>query len=58
MIALLRAGSDNTSRSALPHAPVVTEVEKPKVAAWKSLRGGVATTLHRLAWAIEPKVPR
>ncbi|TAP41735.1 hypothetical protein EYS21_18340 [Arthrobacter sp. S39] len=41
------------ARSALPDAPVVVEEESRSALGWRSLRGRIATALHRIAWAIE-----
>ena len=57
MMALFLAGSDNLSTSALPQAPTVVEESAPRSGAWHTFRGRTASALHRLAWAVEPKVP-
>jgi hypothetical protein len=56
MMALFLAGSDSLATSALPQAPTVTEERAPRSAAWSTFRGRTASALHRLAWAVEPKV--
>ncbi|BCW84044.1 hypothetical protein NicSoilE8_17170 [Arthrobacter sp. NicSoilE8] len=43
------------AQSALPEAPTVRHTPRSNAERWASWRGGLATTLHRLAWAIEPK---
>ena len=40
------------ARSALPNAPVVREKEQLDQR-WRAVRGYIASSLHRLAWAIE-----
>ncbi|MFC7846853.1 hypothetical protein ACFUTU_00090 [Arthrobacter sp. NPDC057388] len=54
MMALFLSRSDSLATSALPGAPTV--VEAPRSAAWSTFRGRTASFLHRLAWAVEPKV--
>lgn len=43
------------ARSALPTAPRVADEMRTISLAWRALRAGAATLLHRIAWAIEPK---
>jgi hypothetical protein len=57
MMALFLSRSDSLATSALPGAPTVSEGPKPRSAAWNALRGRAASVLHRVAWAVEPKVP-
>jgi hypothetical protein len=57
MMALFLSRSDSLATSALPGAPMVTEERAPRSAAWNTFRGRTASALHRLAWAVEPKVP-
>jgi hypothetical protein len=57
MMALFLSRSDSLATSALPGAPTITEEQAPRSAAWSTFRGRTASALHRLAWAVEPKVP-
>ena len=57
MMALFLSRSDSLATSALPGAPTVLEQAAPQSAAWNTFRGRIASFLHRLAWAVEPKVP-
>jgi hypothetical protein len=56
MMALFLSRSDSLATSALPGAPTVIEKTKPRPAAWNTFRGRMASVLHRLAWAVEPRV--
>ena len=56
MMALFLSRSDSLATSALPGAPTVIEKAKARSAAWITFRGRMASLLHRLAWAVEPKV--
>jgi hypothetical protein len=57
IMALFLSRSDSLATSALPGAPTVAEEAKSRPAAWNTFRGRTASFLHRLAWAVEPKVP-
>ncbi|KSU76684.1 hypothetical protein GA0061083_2067 [Pseudarthrobacter enclensis] len=54
LVALFLARNDDTATSALPHAPRKVRARKPGLSCGESLRGRLASALHRLAWAIEP----
>jgi hypothetical protein len=54
-LALIIPSQLGDSRSALPGAPVVDDDGGRRPARLASARARLATTLHRLAWAIEPK---
>jgi len=56
MMALFLSRSDSLATSALPGAPTVVEEAAPRSEAWNKFRGRTASFLHRLAWAVEPKV--
>jgi hypothetical protein len=55
MMALFLTRSDSLATSALPGAPTIVEDAKSRPA-WNTFRGRTASFLHRLAWAVEPKV--
>jgi len=49
----LAALTAHEALSALPGAPVVIGEESRPSLWWRTLRGQIATALHRLAWVIE-----
>jgi hypothetical protein len=53
MTILSARGASNEAHSALPNAPVVTEVEAPAVARVRA-RAAIAAGLHRLADVVAP----
>ena len=54
LIALLFAGAFRVGESAQPHAPQLSATPGRKWSAWLAFRSRAATSLHRLAWALEP----
>lgn len=50
------AAGQYLAHSALPTAPRVTDEKMTISQAWRALRERLATLLHRIAWAIEPKI--
>jgi hypothetical protein len=54
-LALIIPSQFAESQSALPGAPVVDDGGARHSAWVASVRARLATTLHRVAWAIEPK---